>query len=160
MQTAIKFYHLFKRFQEVLACRIILWLYKEVYKNNTKTVFGIILYLNIQKVQTLQLQEKLFHTFKFLADFIWQSKLFQIFGPKLSKLLVSKVTCLFLGIFKFSLYCSLTGVEHNLSSKISFIKPGFKLFQVSYFLIQSLCFLLTAMENLPDFSYILLQELE
>ena len=46
-QTANKCYHLFKRFYEVLAYRIILWVYKEVYKNHTKTTYKIILHLNI-----------------------------------------------------------------------------------------------------------------
>ena len=105
MQTAIKFQYLFKGFYEGLACRIILWIYQEVYKNKTKIIYGIILYLNIYGAHALQLHEESFHfllflnTFKFLADL---GKLFQIFGPELSKLLVPKVTYLFLGIFKFS----------------------------------------------------------
>ena len=117
------------------------------------------LYLNIYKAHTMQLQEEPFHflikslnMLKFLADFIWQGVLFQIFRPKPSKLLVPKATCFFLGIFNPSLYCCLTGLEPNLSSKISFIKIGFKLFRVLYISMQSLCFLLTSMENFPDFS--------
>ena len=147
----------------MIACRIIFWIYKEIYKNNTKIIYGIILYLNIYKAHALQLQEQPFHfltrflnTFKFSGEFIWSGNLFQIFGPKLSKFLVPKVTCLFLEIFKFSLYyCSLRGLEYNLSSKISFIKLGFKSFRVLYISMQSLCFLLTSMENLLHFSKIL-----
>ena len=123
----------------MLACRIILWVYKDVYKNNTKIIYGIILYLNIYGAHTLQLQEEPFHflirflnTFKFSADFIWYGKLLQIFGPKLSKLLVQKVTCFFLEIFKFSLYCSLAGLELSLGSRVSVIKLGFKLFKILY----------------------------
>ena len=129
----------------MLACRIILWIYKEVYRNKTKIIYGIILYLNIYSAHTLQLHEESFHflmflkTFKFLADL---GKLFQIFGPELSKLLVPKVTYLFLEIFKFSLYCWLTGLELNLGSKISFTKLRFKLFRALYILLHSLCFLL------------------
>ena len=37
-----------------------------------------------------------------------------------------RATCFFLGISEFSLYCYLTGLEQNLSSKISCIKLGFK----------------------------------
>ena len=98
---------------------------------------------------TLQLQEEQFQFFNkvlkyvqiFVRFYMERRKLFEIFGPKLSKLLVLMDTCFFLGIFKFSLYCFLTGLEHSVSSKIYFIKLGFKLFRVLYIPMQSLCFL-------------------
>ena len=74
------------------------------------------MYLNIYRVGTL-LQEESIHFFDEVFIYV-QKDIFQFFGSKLSKFLVSKATCFFLGMFKFSLCCSVTGQEQNLSSKI------------------------------------------
>ena len=76
------------------------------------------MYLNIYRVGTLQLQEESIHFFDEAFIYVQKDILFQFFGSKLSKFLVSKATCFFLGMFKFSLCCSVTGQEQNLSSKI------------------------------------------
>ena len=47
-------------------------------------------------------------------------------------------------------------LENDLSLKISLVKLGFRLFRVLYISIQSICFLLVSMEDLMDFSKILL----
>ena len=47
-------------------------------------------------------------------------------------------------------------LENDLSLKISLVKLGFRLFKVLYISIQSICFLLVSMEDLMDFSQILL----
>ena len=47
-------------------------------------------------------------------------------------------------------------LENNLSLKISLVKLVFRLFRVLYISIQSICFLLVSMEDLTDFSKILL----
>ena len=56
----------------MLVCRIILVVYKEIYKNNTKIISEIMLYLNVYRAHTLQLQKEQFYflikplnTFKF-----------------------------------------------------------------------------------------------
>lgn len=97
----------------------------------------------------MQIQEYPFHflirslkTFKFFNGFYLVRQIIPIFGPKLSKFLVPKATCLFLGVFELSLFCSLTSLEHNISSRISFIKLELKLFRDLYISMQSLCFLL------------------
>ena len=53
------------------------------------------------------------NTLLFSVNFLLQGILYQIFRPKPPKLLVLKVTYFFLGLFKFSLYLSYTGVEHS-----------------------------------------------
>ena len=103
------------------------WVWKELYNNNTKINYEIISIRHTHcnnRVEPFHFLIRSLNMFKCLVDFIWWGILFQIFGPKLSKLLVPKATCLFLGILKFSLYCCLTGLEHNFNSKISFINLG------------------------------------
>ena len=122
---------------------------KKFRSNNTKIIYKIIFSYHVYRAHSLQLQEEQFQFFNkvlkyvqiFVRFYMESRKLFKIFGPKLSKLLVLMDTCFFLGIFKFSLYCFLTGLEHSVSSKIYFIKLGFKLFRVLYISMQSLCFL-------------------